>query len=80
MIEENETEKSSTEEYQREYPEGITEEVYKEGNATITKRIVVKNNRGTEYKRAAHTWGVTFYFKNDVSTTARVWEAETTEK
>lgn len=71
----------TSEEYQiqlaKEYPEGITEDIYKEGSATITKRIVVKNNMGNEYKKAVHGWGGTFYFRNDKSTTARVWLRET---
>lgn len=61
------------------YPEGITEEVYREGNKTITKRVVVKNNRGNEYKKVQHDWGGKFYFKNDVSITQLVWQNETSE-
>lgn len=61
------------------YPEGITEEVYREGNKTITKRVVVKNNRGNEYKQVQHDWGGKYYFKNDISITQRVWQNETSE-
>lgn len=59
------------------YPTGVTEEVTKEGNKTITKRIVVANNLGNEYKKVVHDWGGVFYFKNGEAVTERVWIQET---
>lgn len=59
------------------YPNGITEEITTEGNKTITKRIVVANNMGNEYKKVVHGWGGVFYFKNGEAVTDRVWIQET---
>jgi hypothetical protein len=59
------------------YPDGVTEEVFTEGNRTITKRVVVKNGSGDEYRKVKHGWGGVFYFKNGTSITERVWKAET---
>jgi hypothetical protein len=57
---------------------GITELIYTEGNKTITKRIVVSNNLGDEYKKVvSNNWGGVFYFKNGVSITERIWDEET---
>lgn len=73
--------KISLEDYQKElaqkYPSGITEEEYKEGNKSITKRIVVRGGKGNEYKRVEHSWGGVFYFKNGEAITDRVWKSET---
>ncbi|HLV53722.1 MAG TPA: hypothetical protein VKY29_06865 [Cryomorphaceae bacterium] len=72
----------STEEYQAElgrtYPQGVTETVEKEGNKTITTRIVVKDQKGNSYRKVAHDWGGVFYFKNGKAVTQRVWDEETT--
>jgi hypothetical protein len=60
------------------YPNGFTEEVYTEGNKTITKRIIVVNSKGDEYKKVvSNNWGGVFYFKNGVSITERIWTEET---
>lgn len=71
----------STEDFQKElgeqFPNGTTEEMYTEGNKTITKRIVVTNNLGNEYKKVVHNWGGVFYFKNGDAVTERVWIQET---
>lgn len=71
----------STEDFRKElgerYPSGVTEEVYTEGNKTITKRIIVSNNIGNEYKKVVHGWGGIFYFKNGEAVTERVWTQET---
>ncbi|NNC82183.1 MAG: hypothetical protein HKN79_01290, partial [Flavobacteriales bacterium] len=71
----------SIEEVQQElaesYPDGVTEETFSEGNRTITKRIVVKDGLGNEYRKVKHGWGGVFYFKNGTSITERVWNQET---
>lgn len=61
----------------REFPEGITENTYTEGNKTITERVVVKNGKGNRYKKVVHSWGGVFYFKNGTAVAERVWTAET---
>lgn len=70
----------STEDFRKElgdrYPNGVTEEVYTEGNKTITKRIIVSDGIGNEYKKVVHGWGGIFYFKNGEAVTERVWTQE----
>ncbi|MBD80163.1 MAG: hypothetical protein CL840_14715 [Crocinitomicaceae bacterium] len=58
------------------YPQGMTEKTYKEKNKTVTKRIVVKGNLGTEYMKVEHAWGGVYYFKNGEATTKYVWQKE----
>jgi len=60
-----------------EYPDGITEETYKEGNKTIVKRVKVANGLATVYKKVVHSWGGVFYFKDGKSITVGAWEEET---
>ncbi len=62
------------------YPQGITEEIYMEGNAKITRRIVVDGNSGNEYKFTEHLWGGRFWFKNGTPVNESVWNSETTLK
>lgn len=50
------------------YPEGITEEIIKEGNATVTRRIVVIGNKGYLYIMRRTGFG-TYYFKDDAPIT-----------
>ena len=59
------------------YPEGVTEEVETSGNKTITKRYVVKDNHGDEYKMIKHSWGGKFFFKNEQQITELIWNKET---
>lgn len=71
--------KEIQEELADEFPDGVTEEVFQEGNRTITKRIVVKDGLGDEYRKVKHGWGGVFYFKNGVSISERVWIEETSK-
>lgn len=59
------------------YPTGTTEEITTEGNRTTTKRIIVAEGKGNEYKKVVHSWGGVFYFKNGEAVTERVWTQET---
>jgi tetratricopeptide (TPR) repeat protein len=59
------------------YPQGVTEEISTEGNKTITKRIIVDGNKGVEYKMVTHSWGGTYYFRNDSSIPEYTWQKET---
>ena len=45
------------------YPEGLTEEKYTEGNKTIYRKIFVASGLGDEYLKVEARFG-TFYFKN----------------
>ncbi len=64
-----ETEKRSqyTNELAKKYPQGVTEEITKEGNAKITKRIVVKGNTGDMYVKKETSFGAVYYFKNEAT-------------
>jgi hypothetical protein len=59
-----------------EYPQGVTEESYTEGNKVIIRRVVVNGNRADEYSKVIAKWG-TFYFKNGQSVTNLIWTKET---
>lgn len=60
----------------QEYPEGVTEESYTEGNKVIIRRVVVNANKADEYSKVIAKWG-TFYFKNGQSITEPIWSRET---
>ncbi|UTW62527.1 hypothetical protein KFE98_21440 [bacterium SCSIO 12741] len=59
------------------YPQGVTERTYKKNNKTITKRIVVEGNKGTEYMKVVHSWGGVYYFKNGDPISQIIWDKET---
>lgn len=48
----------------KKYPQGVTEEIVKEGNTTTTRRIVVRGNKGVLYVMRRTNIGV-FYFKDN---------------
>ena len=60
----------------QEYPPGVTEESYTEGNKVIIRRIVVNGNRADEYSKVIAKWGI-YYFKNGQSITEAIWTRET---
>ena len=62
----------------QEYPEGVTEESYTEGNKVIIRRVVVNANKADEYSKVIAKWG-TFYFKNGQSITQAIWSKGTEE-
>ncbi|HEY0977906.1 MAG TPA: hypothetical protein VGE21_10600 [Flavobacteriales bacterium] len=59
-----------------EYPQGVTEESYTEGNKVIIRRVVVQGNKADEYSKVIAKWG-TFYFKNGQSITEPIWSRDT---
>ncbi len=59
-----------------EYPQGVTEESYTEGNKVIIRRVVVNGNKADEYSKVIAKWG-TFYFRNGQSITEQVWTRDT---
>ena len=71
------TKEEFMQELAKQYPQGVTEEVFREGNKSITKRIVVLGNEGNEYRMVKHDWGGKFYFKNGMSITLLAWNKET---
>ena len=71
-------------EYQRsqlaeQYPQGVTEESTTMGNKVIIRRIVVRGNKGDEYKKVVDKSG-NYYFKNGQSITEQTWYRETVEE
>jgi len=60
------------------YPQGVTEESYTEGNKVIIRRVVVQGNKADEYKKVIDKAG-TSYFKNGMSITSWLWAKETEE-
>lgn len=64
-----ETEKRSqyTNELAKKYPQGVTEEIVKEGNVKVTRRIVVQGNKGDLYVKKETSFGAVYYFKNEAA-------------
>jgi hypothetical protein len=58
-----------TNELAKKYPQGITEEISKEGNTNVTKRIVVQGNKGNLYEKKETGFGATYFFKDGVTIT-----------
>ena len=56
----------------KEYPEGVTEEIYMKGNKEITERVVVKDGKGDIYWKIKHPWGGVYYFKNTTTNISSV--------
>jgi len=48
----------------KKYPQGVTEEIVKENNDKVTKRIVVEGNKGYLYIKKETGFGQTYYFKD----------------
>ena len=63
------------------FPEGVTEKVYeqKDSNGDVVEvtiiRIVVRGNKGDEYKKVRSKWGVG-YFKNGGVISQNTWDTE----
>jgi len=60
----------------QEYPEGVTEENWEEARKKMTRRVVVKNGKGNDYRRVVAVYATT-YFKNDHPITKHTWDTET---
>ncbi len=58
------------------YPQGVTEESYTQGNKVIIKRVVVQGNKADEYSKVIAKWG-TYYFKNGQSISEFIWTLHT---
>ena len=60
-----------------EYPEGLTEEKYMDGQKKIIRRIVVFEGRADDYKMVVQPWGTKYYFKNHASIPKHQFDRET---
>ncbi len=72
----------NTQQLALDYPEGITEKLFERKNTAgqvieITiLRIVVRGNKGDEYRKVKSKWGES-YFKNGGVTSEYIWDTET---
>jgi len=60
-----------------EYPQGLTEETYNDGNKKILRRIIVHEGRADDYKKIIQPWGAIYYFKNGYSIPSHEFHRET---
>ena len=61
----------------KKYPQGITEEIEKDNNAKIIKRIVVDGNKGNLYIKKETGFGQTYYFKDGIPITEQEFKRNT---
>jgi hypothetical protein len=64
----------------KKYPIGVTEEVVKEGNSKVTRRIVVIGFKGILYEKKETSFGAIYYFKDGNAITEQLFNAETKAK
>jgi hypothetical protein len=64
----------------KKYPIGVTEEVVKEGNSKVTRRIVVIGFKGILYEKKETSFGAIYYFKDGNAITEQLFNAETKTK
>ncbi len=61
----------------KKYPQGVTEEIEKENNARIIKRIVVNGNKGVLYIKKETGFGQIYYFKDGIPITEQEFNRDT---
>ncbi|HSH66608.1 MAG TPA: carboxypeptidase regulatory-like domain-containing protein [Bacteroidia bacterium] len=64
----------------KKYPQGVTEEIEKENNSRIIKRIVVDGNKGTLYIKRETGFGQSYYFKDGTPITEQEFKTNTEPK
>ncbi len=64
----------------KKYPVGVTEEVVKEGNSKVTRRIVVTGFKGVLYEKKETSFGTVYYFKDGNPITEQIFNTETKTK
>ena len=62
---------------QSEYAPGVTEETYFEQGKQITKLVVNRNYKVTEYQKVKWNWGGIYYFRGTESITKDMFDLET---
>ena len=58
------------------YQEGITDETVTESNRSIVRTVVKKEGVTYNYQKITYNWGGIFYFKNEQSITATLFDQE----
>ncbi|MBW6482603.1 MAG: hypothetical protein K0B10_06040 [Vicingaceae bacterium] len=71
---------SNINEFEKKYPQGITEEEKETGNAIVLKRIKVTDDHVDVYEKIFYKWGGIFYTKNGESISQNIWDNESIEK
>jgi len=61
----------------KKYPVGVTEEIVKEGNTTVTRRIVVTGYKGVLYEKKETNFGAVYYFKDGTPITEQEFKKNT---
>jgi hypothetical protein len=64
----------------KKYPQGVTEEIERENNAKVTKRIVVDGNKGSLYIKKETGFGQVYYFKDGIPITEQEFKTRTEQK
>jgi hypothetical protein len=64
----------------KKYPLGVTEEILKEGNTTVTRRIVVTGYKGVLYEKKETNFGAVYYFKDGTPITEQEFKKNTEVK
>lgn len=60
-------------------PAHLSERVYMEAGAVVIERIVREENRTETWRRVAHAWGGTFYFKDGLAISQFQWDQRFSE-
>lgn len=71
---------SNLDQFDKKYPQGITEEERETGNAIIIRRIKVTGDHADVYERIFYKWGGVYYSKNGISISKNIWDNESIEK
>ncbi len=71
---------SNIDQFDKKYPQGITEEERETGNAIVIRRIKVTGEHVDVYERIFYKWGGVYYSKNGVSISKTIWDNESIEK
>ena len=58
------------------YPSGITCEVYKEKNRTITRYIIIRENLANDFREIQYNWGGHDYMRNDKPITQQYFQSQ----
>ena len=71
---------SNLDQFDKNYPQGITEEERETGNAIVIRRIKVTGDHADVYERIFYKWGGVYYSKNGISISKTIWDNESIEK
>jgi len=75
-LSQEEKKKQYISELRSKYPVGVTEEEYVDGNKTILRRIVIRDDYAGVYTRVTHNWGGVYFFRDNDPITEVMFENE----